>query len=134
MSGILSDPWSDAADIAARLARPSARLVLIVGAESWCATCRTLRPIFEDLAAQHVGHDDVWLWLDLEDHAEFLDNLIPDSLPLLVAYKGSHLTHAVVPQHPDAAQLAALLARRECIEQAAMPDLRTRLMAPDWAA
>lgn len=133
MSSILSDPWNDAADIAARLARPSAKLVLIVGAESWCATCRVLRPSFDDLAAQHGSSGDVWCWLDLEEHADFLDNFIPDSLPLLVAYKGTRLTHAVVPEQLGVAQLAALLEQGECIDQAAMPDLRARLMAEDWA-
>ncbi|NHZ93420.1 thioredoxin [Massilia sp. CCM 8733] len=133
MSTPLLDPWTDAAAIATRLNAPSARLTLIIGATGWCETCRTLKPVFESLAAEHGGKNDTWLWLDLEDHAEFLDDFIPDSLPLLVSYRGAQLTHALVPSRLTAAALADLLGESPRIEQAALPDIRARLMAVDWA-
>ena len=133
MSTVLLDLWTDAATIATRLSTPSARLTLIIGATAWCETCRTLKPVFESLAAEHGEENDTWLWLDLEDHAEFLDDFIPESLPLLVSYKGSQLTHVLVPSHINAAALADLLAQSPRIEQDTVPDIRARLMAVDWA-
>ena len=133
MSTPLLDPWTDAATIATRLNGPSARLTLIIGATGWCETCRTLKPVFESLAAEHGEKNNTWLWLDLEDHAEFLEDFIPDSLPLLVSYRGDQLTHAVVPSFITAAAIAELLAQSTSIEQDSVPDIRTRLMAVDWA-
>ena len=133
MSTPLLDPWTDAAAIATRLNGPSARLTLIIGAINWCETCRTLKPVFESLAAEHGGKNDTWLWLDLEDHAEFLDDFIPDSLPLLVSYRGAQLTHALVPGRITVSALTDLLAQAPRIEQAELPDIRARLMAVDWA-
>lgn len=133
MSPVLLDPWTDAAAIATRLNAPSARLTLIIGATGWCETCRTLKPVFDSLAAEHGGENDTWLWFDLEDHAEFLDDFIPDNLPLLVRYRGSQLTHALVPNSLTASGLTDLLAQSPPIEQAALPDIRARLMTVDWA-
>ncbi|NHZ83542.1 thioredoxin [Massilia sp. CCM 8695] len=127
------DPWNDAAVIAARLKSRSARLVLIIGAESWCETCRALGPVFDTLAQQSSKQDDTWLWLDLEDHADFLDNFIPDSLPLLMSYSGAELSHAVIPTRVTEADLLELLARPSVIEHSNLPDVRGRLMANDWA-
>lgn len=127
------DPWNDAAVIAARLQAPSARLVLIIGAESWCETCRSLGPVFDTLAQDSGKPGDTWLWLDLEEHADFLDNFIPDSLPLLISYSGSQLSHAVVPSRLAEADLLALLAQPSVIMHAHVPDVRARLLANDWA-
>jgi hypothetical protein len=133
MNTALLDPWTDAAAIAARLNAPSARLTVIIGATLWCASCRTFRPVFESLAAQQGQAHDTWLWLDLEEHAEFLDDFIPDNLPLLLSYRGAQLTHALVPGEPSVRALADLLAQPAHIGQAAPPDIRARLMTPDWA-
>lgn len=134
MSSMLLDPWDDAAGIASRLSLPGARLVFIIGAEAWCETCRTLRPVFESLAREQATQDDVWLWLDLEDHAEFLDDFIPESLPLMIAYQDDRLTHALVPDEITVPALAALLGETERIEHLSIPDLRSRFLVVDWAA
>ena len=131
MNSALLDPWNDAATIAERLARNHGRLVVVIGAESWCQTCRTLRPAFDALA--HEQGDEVWLWLDLEEHAEFLGDFIPDDLPLLISYRGSSLTHAAVPDGATALALSETLARHLRIEHTAVPDIRSRLAAIDWA-
>jgi len=134
MSEALLDPWSDAATIAARLSSPGARLVMIIGAEAWCHACRTLRPAFESLARQQEAANDVWLWLDLEEHAEFLDDFIPDNLPLLFVYQGDRMTHSVVPEERTAAAMAALLAEHGRTEYLFIPDLRARFLTVDWAS
>lgn len=133
MTQNLLDPWNDAAAIAERMHMPAARLVLAIGAEAWCRNCRTFRPIFEALSQTKDEHDAIWVWLDLEVHAEFLDGLIPESLPLLLSYSGSHLTHAFVPGKVTQPAIAELLEQSSCIEHGSVPDVRARLMAVDWA-
>ncbi len=127
------DPWHDAATIAMQLQSTSARLVLVIGAESWCETCRTLGPIFDSLAQKNSEHGDTWLWLDMEEHAEFLDNFIPDSLPLVLSYRGDTLSHAVVPKRITESDVMDLLDQPSAIEHSNLPDVRGRLMATDWA-
>jgi thioredoxin-like negative regulator of GroEL len=85
------DPWLDAQVIAQRLAQPEAELVVVIGAQGWCEKCRRLRPAFDRLAANRQGLRDVWLWLDLEEHAEFLGGYIPDDLPLLLQFRAGRL-------------------------------------------
>lgn len=126
------DPWHDAAAIAARLAAPAARLVVLIGAESWCERCRTLKPAFESAALQ-AGQDETWIWLDLEDHADFLDGFMPDDLPILVRYDGPVLSGAMVGRAvtPAAFTNAQVWPAHQTL--AGLPDLRARLMAADWA-
>ncbi len=127
------DPWNDAAFIADRLASPSARLIVLIGAESWCGTCRTLRPVFDAMAQERAGRDETWLWLDLEEHGEFLDDFIPASLPWLMVYKAAQLTHATIISGASAALLEEVLAQPSHVDQGDFPDIRARFMASDWA-
>jgi hypothetical protein len=124
------DPWHDAATIAARLTAPMARLVVLIGAESWCERCRTLKPAFEAMALQREGQDETWIWLDLEDHADFLDGFIPDDLPILMQYSGADLSGALVGRAVTASAFASPVAGPSLT---GLPDLRVRLMATDWA-
>ena len=78
------DPWTDAQEIAERLRRHQARLVIVLGAESWCAKCRALRPAFDE-RANRAEPQDVWLWLDVQEHDEFIGDFVPDDLPLLTS-------------------------------------------------
>lgn len=133
MNAARLDPWSDAAEIACRLALPSARLVLMLGAEEWCEKCRMFRPVFDAVAKQRASQNEIWLWFDLEEHAEFLSDYIPEGLPLLVSYKGAQLTHAVVAAHVSAPALEKLLTQPRSIEHDDLPDFRGRLMSSDWA-
>ena len=84
------DPWNDAGLIAQRLNQQSAALFVIVGAEQWCEKCRDLRPHFDAFLA-NADSQATWLWLDLEEHAEFVGDFMPESLPMLIAYKGNQL-------------------------------------------
>ncbi|MBB6583592.1 thioredoxin family protein [Ralstonia solanacearum] len=125
------DPWTHAREIAERLGHPSARLVVALGAESWCEKCRALRPVFERWASE-AGPHEVWLWLDLEDHAEFVGAYLPPGLPMLFAYEGDRLTHAHVLESGVTAidrALAGGAAQSGCAD----PGIRGRLLQADWA-
>lgn len=133
MTRELLDPWSDAAVIAERLSHHNARFVCVIGAEAWCETCRQFRPAFDASAVE--GYDDmnVWLWLDLEEHAEFLGEFIPESLPLLIVYHGDRLTHALVPSDLTSSGLVHVLRQKSLLEYPTVPDMRARLATVDWA-
>lgn len=133
MSAAPLDPWLDAAAIAAGLTRADSRFVVVLGAEAWCQTCRTLRPGFDALALQHNDERNVWLWLDLEEHAEFLGDFIPEDLPLLLSYSGNALTHAFVPDIHAMAALAGMPTAPR-VDYADVPDMRARFLTQDWAA
>lgn len=53
----------------------------------WCGTCREYRPGFEALAAKlpDVG----FVWVDVEDEAEVVDEIDVDNFPTLVIQRGS---------------------------------------------
>ncbi|MFC4161715.1 thioredoxin family protein [Chitinimonas lacunae] len=124
---VMLDPWRDAATIAQRLTLPGNRLVLVLGAEAWCQKCRQLRPAF-DQAAARAHPNDTWLWLDLEDHAEFLGDYIPDDLPLLLVYAGPTLQ---VQRRVDEAR--DLLDWQSSGRPTYDPGVRERLLIQDWA-
>jgi hypothetical protein len=90
------DPWNDAELLGRHLARADAELLVVIGAEGWCGKCKRLRPAFEALCyagmPSHVG----WLWLDLEDHHEFLGEFIPPDLPLLLRWRKGLCVQAAV--------------------------------------
>jgi thiol:disulfide interchange protein len=127
------DTWTDAANIATTLSRASSKLVIAVGAENWCEKCRTFRIVLEAVAHQNTWENTVWLWLDLDEHAEFLSDFIPENLPLLVIYKGERLTHSAYPGNSTAQSLAAFLAEPTHLEQTDLPDIRARLISSNWA-
>jgi thiol-disulfide isomerase/thioredoxin len=94
------DLWADADFISRRLRQPGAELLVVVGAEAWCPKCKRLRPAFEQLCQALPAHI-LWLWLDLEDHAEFLGNFIPPNLPLLLRWRAGQCVQAAVLQDID---------------------------------
>ncbi len=124
------DPWTHAREIAKRLSHPSARLVVVLGAESWCEKCRALRPVFDGWAIQAAAHE-VRLWLDIEDHAEFIGPYLPADLPMLIAYAGGQLTHARVLKPGIETIDHALGAAQPSIQ--ADPGILARLTREDWA-
>ncbi len=80
------DPWDDAGELADRLKLPGSRLLILLGAEAWCFRCRNIRPEFDSMATRALDNE-VWLWLDVEDHVEFLNGYYPENLPLMLVYK-----------------------------------------------
>jgi hypothetical protein len=129
----LLDPWSDAQVIALRLARFNERLVVGLGAEAWCEKCRALRPLFEARAAQ-AAPNELWLWLDLEDHAQFIGDFQPDDLPWLLVYAGPALMHCAAIG-PGIESLDGALAQVAVPGPAIADDsgVHARLLHPDWA-
>jgi thiol-disulfide isomerase/thioredoxin len=89
------NPWDHAQEIAHRLARPDAEFLTVVGAAGWCKRCQSLRPKFETLSKDLPSHI-VPLWLDLEEHAEFLDDFIPPDLPLLLRWRQGRCIQAAI--------------------------------------
>ncbi len=123
------DPWRDAAEIARRLAQDGTELILLLGAEAWCRKCRALRPAFERLAEAAPEHQ-ILLWLDLDEHAPFLGDYLPDDLPELLIYHAGHLTgRSLLPPGVD---LAAMLDHSAPAEDD--PGLWWAFVQEDWAA
>lgn len=77
-------------------------LLVVLGAESWCSKCQRLRPAFEALAVGMPEHV-VPMWLDLEDHAEFLNGFIPPDLPLLLRWRQGVCVQAAIVEDIDLA-------------------------------
>ncbi|GGC13573.1 thioredoxin [Pseudoduganella buxea] len=128
------DPWHDASRLAARLAGDDALLILAIGAEQWCARCRALRPAFDAIAAA-APDSETWLWLDIEDHTEFIGDYFPENLPVLLAYRGERvLLHRLIDDR--AGPLDELLAAARAwpaADGSADPGIRRRLLVADWA-
>lgn len=91
MSGLL-DPWRDAQVLHEHARRPDSRLIVVLGAEAWCEKCRQFRSVFDESVASHPK--DAWVWLDIEDHAEFIPDFTPDDLPLLMVFTRQNLRTA----------------------------------------
>lgn len=131
----LLDPWLDAQTIAARLKRPGAELLVALGAETWCDKCKTLRPAFEALCATRAPDSMTWLWLDLEDHAEFIGDFVPEDLPLLLRWRAGQLVQVAVLEGIDPNPLAGNAPDwlRALPIPADAPDLWAALSAQNWA-
>ncbi|WP_269632143.1 thioredoxin family protein [Pelomonas sp. BJYL3] len=130
------DPWNDAQAIAQRLGQPGAELLVALGAEGWCIKCQSLRPRFEELCATQEPPQVTWLWLDLEDHAEFLGDFVPEDLPLLLRWRQGRLQQVAVLEAIDPAPAPGALPERlrELPISAELPDLWAAFSARNWAA
>ncbi|AHI64825.1 thioredoxin family protein [Burkholderia thailandensis] len=86
--------------IAERLRNPDTLLVACLCAE-WCGTCREYRAAFDRLADAHPGA--CFAWIDVETHADRLDDLDVENFPTLlvedassVRFFGTVLPHAAI--------------------------------------
>jgi hypothetical protein len=95
------DPWDDGPAIAAHLQRPGAELLVVLGAEAWCDKCRRLRPRFEVVCRAQMPVHVLWMWLDLEEHAEFLGDFVPADLPLLLRWREGRCVQASIIKDID---------------------------------
>lgn len=129
----LLDPWDDAAHIAARIGMPGNRLVVVIGAESWCEKCRHLKSAFEEVA-RRAPVSDTMLWFDMEEHQEFLGQYLPESLPEVLIYKGTRLvSRSLLADGDGAALLAFLWANPPDRVMTEDPGIAQRLARKDWA-
>ncbi|MGV8834871.1 hypothetical protein [Cellvibrio sp.] len=94
----LLDAWNDFSKIKYILNNETESIVILLGA-SWCHKCdpvkkSIMRMIKDATPAVH------WLWLDLEDHCEFLGNFSPETIPLVWVYQGDNLIrHGAVDEN-----------------------------------
>ncbi|MDQ1918738.1 thioredoxin family protein [Massilia pseudoviolaceinigra] len=133
------DPWDDASLLAGRLLGKNVVLFLFIGATQWCEKCKNLRPQFDRMAAEGDA-DEVWLWLDLVDHEEFIGNYQPDNLPTLLVYKDEHLVYCQAIEHTECSlsehidEIQRMLNTPEGLSlRVSDPGIRTRLLTQDWA-
>jgi hypothetical protein len=140
------DPWLDAAALARRLRESGSELLVVLGAEGWCSKCQRLRPAFDVLVVGMPDHV-LPMWLDLEDHAEFLGGFIPPDLPLLLRWRQGICVQAAVVEDID---LAATPAERVSLkplviegsrvrdphqgELVELPELWSEFVSESWAA
>ena len=98
---MIFDPWMHAQKLAERISKPGAALIVVIGAQSWCQKCRDIYPQFEQAAKTSAAHES-YIWLDLEEHAQFLGGFIPDDLPLSLRYQNARLVQAQLLRLDDA--------------------------------
>jgi thiol-disulfide isomerase/thioredoxin len=129
----LLDPWDDAARIADRIAAPGSRLIVVIGAESWCGKCRSLKPVFEKLA-RRAQDSNLMIWFDVKEHQEFLGSYLPESLPEALVYEGLRLvSRSLLLDGDEASLLAALRTDLPDCAEAEDPGIARRLARKDWA-
>lgn len=67
----------------------------------WCGVCRDWQPQFAALA-EHFPQAR-WLWLDVEDCADYLGGYEPENFPVLAVQRGDKLLYCdALPQHTAA--------------------------------
>ena len=74
---------------------------------SWCAPCRLVAPVIEQIAAEREGHLKVGK-VDVDDQAELADRAGALSIPLVVLYRGGEPTARAVGAMPKPALERAL--------------------------
>lgn len=122
----------------------SDRLVVACLCAAWCGTCGSYRASFETLASKHP--DKVFLWVDIEDHADLVGDLDVDNFPTLliqrhdtVAFFGTMLPDPAVADRmiqsiadlPDAELQRQAHSSEERRTWQAECNLRQLLNAPD---
>ncbi len=113
----------------AALDRPDALLVACLCA-AWCDTCTQYRIKFEALAQSHPAH--VFVWIDIEDHPEFLGDEDVENFPTLLIqsadgllFFGTMLPHIGHLQRMlDSVELGAAP-----LSVTTLPDVRAMLLA-----
>jgi thioredoxin 1 len=68
------------AEVAAAIA--SDRWIVACLCAAWCGTCGSYRAAFDELSSRHP--DKVFLWVDIEDHADVVGDLDVENFPTLL--------------------------------------------------
>lgn len=98
-------PDTGASDLSRRLDDPQTILVACLCA-AWCGTCREYLPKFEELSGRFKDH--VFLWLDVEEHTDLLDDQDIEDFPTLLVQNGTQ-TLFYGPMLPHIGHLERLL-------------------------
>lgn len=105
----LLNPAESPVELLERLHQPHQWVVACYCAE-WCDTCRSYRPHFAQLAAERP--QDVFVWVDIEDSEEMLDDEEVENFPTLLI-QGPQGNVFYGPMLPHIQHLHQLLARLE---------------------
>ena len=93
---------------------PSAPLWVACLCAAWCRTCDGYQATLDALRAQ-FGTRVRWVWVDIEDHADVLDDVDVETFPTLLVGDGQEVVFfgPVLP-HPESARqiLERALARK----------------------
>ena len=81
--------------------------VLVDGWATWCAPCRQIAPILEDLVEVYAGRLTI-AKLDADANPATVTALGVTSIPTLAFYSGGALLHTLVGAQPRAAIVAAI--------------------------
>lgn len=92
------------AAVAAQLAQGDWLVACLCAA--WCGTCTTYKSDFDQLAAQFPAKS--FAWIDIEDHAELVDELDIENFPTLLIQRGDEVAF-LGTMLPDVSQLRRLL-------------------------
>jgi thioredoxin 1 len=87
---VLTAAPPDREQIAQAFADPSQTVVVSLCA-AWCDTCSEFRVRYEQLA--QVRPRITFVWLDIEDDAEFVGDIDVENFPTLAIYRGADLLH-----------------------------------------
>ena len=101
------------ADVAALLAGDQWIVACLCAA--WCGTCGSYRATFEELAGRHP--DKVFLWVDIEDHADVVGDLDVENFPTLLLQKGETVAFCGT-MLPEAGLAHRLLQAQEAMSDA----------------
>ncbi|MBL8439068.1 MAG: thioredoxin family protein [Zoogloeaceae bacterium] len=81
------------------MANPPRPFLVACLCAAWCGTCRDYRQIFDALAARSPQAD--FVWVDVEDDADWLGDLDVENFPTLVIQRDEDiLFHGVVLPQP----------------------------------
>ncbi|MCK9260966.1 MAG: thioredoxin family protein [Azoarcus sp.] len=69
----------------ATASRPEQCHVVLALCAEWCGTCRSFRPVLEQLALAHPHI--VFSWLDIEDEADLANDLDVETFPTLAIFR-----------------------------------------------
>lgn len=117
-------PDSDTAVLRAALADTTRDRIVVCYCAAWCDTCSAYRVKFDALA--DARPNTLFIWVDIEDHAEWLGEEDVENFPTLSVRHGDrHVFFG--PMLPHIGHLERLLDSLNA-ESAAVP---TKL--PDWA-
>jgi len=105
-------PWVVDADPATFAAETTASVPVVVDFwAGWCAPCRMIAPVLQDLAARHAGRLKV-VKVDVDANPQLAQRFGAASIPLLVALRDGREVDRVVgalPRRALEARLALLL-------------------------
>lgn len=95
---------------------------------AWCDTCQSYRKGFDDLQALHL--DKCFAWIDIEDHANLVDDLDIENFPtILIEYQ--HHVLFLGTMMPDASLVHRLLnSFEETIQQNSVESIHASIQHP----